>query len=285
MRWRIPAICDILPPEGDLQYFQIPICLCKSADSSCMPPRDLYGFRTWSAELPLCSLFLCHLTDSLSLCLPLWVSDKYWLLLTSLASLCAGRQREWHRLKKFLCWPYAGYRLSLFFILQRILSRSMAADLWQSRKSLAGKKKKWWHKTHIDTTATHCLPHIEHFRPPSFTGERVRGSSLLSATAWVSTDSACNHCWQHMDKRTSGFETRKATAVTNQIPFLRWDGKKPESWTWQNKTSRLRYKYRRQNNSPIQFLPDGVSALQVHLSLKISYLTTTVFCSVQRCCH
>lgn len=107
-----------------------------------------------------------------------------------------------------------------FFILQIVLGRSMAVDLWQSRKSPG--KKKWWNKTHVDTTATHCLPHIEHTCPPSFTGERVRGSSLLSTTAWASTGAAFNHCSQHRGKCSSDFETRKATAVTNQIPFLQW---------------------------------------------------------------
>ena len=134
MRWRIPAICDILPPEGDLQYFQIPICLCKSADSTRTPLRNLYSFRTWAAELSLYSLFLCHLTDTLFLCSPVWVSDKSRLYLTSLASLCAGRKSEWHRLMKFLCWPCAGYRLSLF-----LFSKDYCAGAWQLICDKAGR--------------------------------------------------------------------------------------------------------------------------------------------------
>ena len=141
VRWRILAIYDILTPEADLQYFHIPICLCKCANSSCMPLRNLYGLRTCAAELPLCSLFICHLTDSFSLCSCVWVLDKFWLSLTSLASLCAGRKWERHRWKTFLCWPCAGYRLSLFLISRDYRAGACLLICDKNRKSLSGKKK------------------------------------------------------------------------------------------------------------------------------------------------
>lgn len=192
MRWRIPGICDTLFPEGHLQNFQIPICLCECADSSCMPLHNWYGFRTLVVELPpfAISPTVCPHSHQCEFQPKLFFSHQPFFFICQM-EVSIAETKEISLLT--LCW----LQTESFSILQRILNRSVAAGLWQTRKHLSGNKK-WWDKTYIDTTVTCCLPCIEHTRPLSFSGETFWGSGLLSAKAWISTGSACNHCSQHL---------------------------------------------------------------------------------------